>query len=204
MGAAKQMKPKKSLQTGAVEQGRDLRKEVLDLEVQIENLKTEYEQFFLGIRQMAPEQLHTKTKAKMRQLRDAPFRNAEVNFKIRNLDNKFQTYNSYWQRVLREKEAGTYKRDLFKAELHERLAAQEEKAKTTVGAAERGINELYRAFKSEVEKVTGKKQELDYDNFKKSLVARAKDLKSKHGVTKVSFKVSVEGDQVKIKAVGSN
>jgi hypothetical protein len=50
-----------------------------------------------------------------------------VKFKVQSLAASVLTYERLWERTLREIEAGTYHRDLFKARLHARKRAEEEK-----------------------------------------------------------------------------
>ena len=120
------------------------------------------------------------------------------------IESKYNTFYSYWSRVNRQREDGPYARDVFKAAMHEKAMAEEARAQTSVGAAERGMGQIFNTYKDALEQATGRKHEIDFDAFQRSLIARAKDIKEKHGVKKVSFKVKVHEGKVTVQAVGKN
>lgn len=178
----------------------DLRAELDGLDIQIKDLKVQYEQYFSGILPLPPDKLHAEVKRLVRKLRKAPFKSSAMLYRLRNLETKYQTFNSYWQRVLRQKEEGTYSRDLFKANLRERLAQETAKEESNEGLAEKGLQGLFQAYRSAVEKHTGKKIEVKFDAFKDSLVKRAQEFKQRHGNKKLSFKVVVKDGKVTVQA----
>lgn len=178
----------------------DLRAELERLEHMIADLKVQYEQYFSGLMPLAPDKLHNDVKRKIRELLKAPLKNHSVNYKLKTLEGRYGTFNNYWQRVLKQREEGTYNRDVFKANLRERNALEDAKQDTEAGKAEGGVQALFRSYREALEKTTGQKQDLNFDAFKKSLVERAKEFKAKNKDKKVSFKVVVENGQVKVKA----
>lgn len=166
------------------------------------DLKTQYEQYFSAILPLPPEKLHNDAKRMLRALMKAPFRNSALNYRLRALEGRYNTFNTYWQRILKQKEEGTYSKDVFKAEMREKAAMEEQRAQTPVGAAERGMQSLFNTYRSELEKHTGRKQDLNFEAFEKSLLQRARDFKEKHGVKKLSFKVVVKNDKVTVQVKG--
>lgn len=185
-----------------ITRGSDLTVELNRLEGLINELKVEYEHFFLGIKPIMPDKLHAEVKRLFRQLRKAPFRNSALNYRLRAIENRYNTFNSYWLRTIKQKEEGTYSRDVFKAELRQKAALEEERSQTAVGKAEKGIVHLFNAYKEALEKQTGKAQSLNYEAFKDNLLKRAQDFKKQNGVTKLSFKVVVADGKVKVQAKG--
>jgi len=179
----------------------DVRVELHELEKKIELLKVDYEQFFLGMVPFPPDKLHLEVRNLIRRLKKAPFKNAQMNFALRTLENRYQTYNTYWNRVNRQREDGTYCKDVFKANLRQRRIMEEAEAQTDKGKAKGQVKSLFQAYKSALEKETGKKHNIDYDAFKNSLAQRAKDFKQKHGKDKkLSFKIVVQDGKVSVKA----
>ena len=136
----------------------------------------------------------------IRKLVNAPFKNSAVKYRVRMLETRYNTLNTYWMRVLREREEGTYHRDIFKAEMRQKIAAEEARAGTAVGAAERTMRGLYDSYRDALESQTGRKQALDFQAFQNSVVKRAKDFKQQTGVKKVAFKVQVKDGRVMLKA----
>ena len=90
-------------------------KECDELEEELAALKVAYEQYFLGNERLAPARAHDDFKKRIMRLKSGMVRNTAAKFRMNSLHNKFLTYERMWQRTLQEIEAGTYKRDLFKA-----------------------------------------------------------------------------------------
>lgn len=90
-------------------------KECDELEEEIAALKVTYEQYFLGNERLAPARAHEDLKKRLMRLKGSMVRNTAAKFRMNSIHNKFLTYERLWQRTLQEIEAGTYKRDLFKA-----------------------------------------------------------------------------------------
>ena len=178
----------------------DVRSEMKKLERMIEDLKVDYEQFFLGLTPYMPDKLHNEVKKQIRFLRRAPFKNSQSKYQLRTLESRYNTYNNYWQRTIREKEEGTYSKDVFKAEMRARHAHEDALAGTEQGAASKGMQDLYNSYKSALEKTTGKSQSVDFGAFQKSLIKRAKAFKEEHGSKKMAFKVKVKNGKVVVQA----
>ncbi len=178
----------------------DVRAELDRLEAKIADLKVQFEQYFSGIVQFPPDKLHAEVKRDIRHLLAAPFKNSEMTFRLRSLESRYRTYNTYFERVLRQREDGSYRRDVFKADIRERNALEDRHAQTAQGTAERGMQSLYNSYKAALEKQTGMPQNVDFKAFQQSLLARAKDFKAKHAGKKVSFKVVVKDGKVSVQA----
>jgi len=178
----------------------DLRQELDNLEKQLADLKIQYEQHFCGILPLAPEKQHAAVKRQIRMLMKAPFKSSAMTFRLKVLENRYQAFNTYWARVMKQKEEGTYSKDIYKAALRERFSAEDEIAETRKGGAEKNFNDLFNTYKSALEKQTGRKQNVDYSSFKKALVSRAQSFKAQHGHGKLSFRVTVKDGKVTVQA----
>ena len=194
------MREEDSDNPNAAQKASDLKYEIEKLDSMINDLKVLYEQYFLGIYTIAPDKQHNAVKAFIRKIRKAPFKTSATAYHLRAVEMRYGTLNTYWQRVLREREEGTYSRDVFKANVRERNALEDAKAETKKGAAERQMKALYDSYRDALEKQTGTKQKIDFDAFQKSLVQRAKDFKEKHGAKKLAFKVVVKEGKVSVLA----
>jgi hypothetical protein len=89
--------------------------ELAQLDLDMERLKTLFEQYFMGIEKLPPLTLRDRI---LRYIRTAEFHrvhNTEIKFRFRTLTQKFASYNSYWERTLRLIEEGSFKRERFKA-----------------------------------------------------------------------------------------
>lgn len=93
-------------------------KECAEIEVELMELKAMYEQYFLGQERRPPTVPHNALKKRMQALRNTFVNSTPVKFRIQNLQQRVQTFERLWERSLQEIEAGTYKRDVFKAKRH--------------------------------------------------------------------------------------
>ena len=98
------------------------------LEAEVEELKVKYEMYFLGVELREPAKWREETKKKVVRLKEQFTRNTGLRFRLQSLHARFISYERLWLRSAREREEGTYRRDLFKARLHAR-------GKAPVGAA---------------------------------------------------------------------
>ena len=170
------------------------------LEQRIEELRVLYEQYFIDVLPQMPEQLRKEVKSRIRKLVKAPFKNSATRFRLRSLEQRYRSYEMYWERVLKQREEGTYVRDVFKAEMREKAQAEDALAASGVGAAERGLKQLYDSYESAVKKTGASTDNINFDAFKRSMIKRAKDLKQQHGVKKLHYKIVVKGGKVIVKA----
>lgn len=179
---------------------KELDKQLDRVEARLSELVVLYEQFFVDILPQPPTKIHKEVVSTLRQLLKAPFKNSQSRFRLRNIIHRYQTYNTYWERVNKQREEGTYCKDLFKAEMRQRMMEDAKLAASRVGAAEQGLRDLYSSYESAMKKVGGNTNNINFNSFKKTLISKAKDLKKEHGVSKLHYKIVVRGDKVVIKA----
>jgi hypothetical protein len=90
--------------------------DVLDaLEEELEEIKVKYEMYFIGAERMEPSRRRDDLKRDIARLKGAFTRNAGIRFRIQALHARYLSYERLWLRSAREKEAGTYRRDVLKA-----------------------------------------------------------------------------------------
>lgn len=90
----------------------DLGEVLDDLENRLERLKRLYEQYFLGIQKIPPAQLHKEVERGIRELTQRKPRNTALRYKLNSISQRFSSYSTYWNRVMRQIEQGTYLRDI--------------------------------------------------------------------------------------------
>jgi hypothetical protein len=117
--------------------GGEVAKECGELEEAIAALRMSYEQYFLGIDRKPPTHEHNELKKRMQRLKGGFIRQTAIKFRIQSIQAKFTTYERLWFRTLQEIEAGTYRRDLFKARLHAQERAAKEAQKDSEKIAEK-------------------------------------------------------------------
>ena len=170
------------------------------LEGKIAELRVLYEQYFVDVMPQPPTKLQEETVRMIRTLLRAPFKNSANRFRLRVLISRYQTYATYWERVNKQKEEGTYSRDLFKADMREKAQEDAKLEHSRMGAAERGLKQLYDSYEAALKKAGGQTANMNFDSFKSSLMKKAKQMKEQHGVKKLHYKVVVKDGKVVVKA----
>jgi hypothetical protein len=89
-----------------------------ELEQKTERLKQLYEQYFMGIERMEPMVARKEVQRTMLLLQQQYIRNTALRFKFNTMLQKWSLYVTYWNRIMREIENGTYVRHLQKAARH--------------------------------------------------------------------------------------
>ncbi|HSB19130.1 MAG TPA: hypothetical protein VLD85_03875, partial [Anaeromyxobacteraceae bacterium] len=89
-----------------------------ELEEDLERLKARYEMWFLGVEKREPNRDRDEIKRRVERIKGAFTRNTGVKFRIQTLAARYLSYERMWLRSSREKEEGTYRRDIFKARRH--------------------------------------------------------------------------------------
>lgn len=87
------------------------------LEEGLEELKAKYEMYFLGVDRLEPAKRRDDLKRDIARLKTAFTRNTGLRFRIQSLHARYLSYERMWLRAAREREEGTYRRDIFKARL---------------------------------------------------------------------------------------
>jgi hypothetical protein len=122
------------LETGKERLASEQLSDMLDaLEEELEEVKVKYEMYFIGAERMEPARRRDDLKRNIARLKNAFTRNAGIRFRIQALHARFLSYERLWLRSTREKEAGTYRRDLLKAR---RKAAERAEAGEAPGTPE--------------------------------------------------------------------
>ena len=83
--------------------------------MRIERVKVLYEQYFMGIEKIEPQVARKDIQRNMLALQQQYIRNTGLRFKFNTMLQKWNIYTTYWNRILREIENGTYVRHVQKA-----------------------------------------------------------------------------------------
>jgi len=114
-----------------------LEQQIGDLDVAIDRLRSLYDQYFMGIERIEPAVPRKDVERKIYALRKEQIRNTALRFRFQMILQRYSTFQSHWQRICREIENGTYKRQLRHSErkraptpeaLPDLVAATEEEA----------------------------------------------------------------------------
>jgi len=86
-----------------------------DAEVQLSRIKHLYEQWFQGIERIEPQIPRKQFDRALHGLRKEQPRNTAIRFRFQTLIQRYTTLQTYWRRIGRQIEEGTYRRDLLRA-----------------------------------------------------------------------------------------
>lgn len=89
-----------------------------EMEKKIARLRALYESFFLGAERMPPNTQRHELNRMMLEMQQVPIANASLRFRYQALSQKWVLHTTYWNRTMREIEAGTYRRDLARTQRH--------------------------------------------------------------------------------------
>ena len=87
------------------------------LEKRLSALKVEFERYFMGLEKRWPARERDQLNRDIRKF--MPPNNAVIRFRYQNLQQRHIVLERYWERILRSIEAGTYQRDVFKADFRQ-------------------------------------------------------------------------------------
>ena len=86
-----------------------------DAEIQLSRVKHLYEQWFQGIERIEPQIPRKQFDRTLHALRKEQPRNTALRFRFQTLIQRYTTLQTYWRRIGRQIEEGTYRRDLLRA-----------------------------------------------------------------------------------------
>lgn len=96
------------------------------VEEDLEKLKGRFELYFLGIERREPARERDEMKRRVARIKTEFTRNTGLRFRIETLHARFLSYERMWTRSAREKEEGTYRRDVMKARRRAQLESRRE------------------------------------------------------------------------------
>jgi len=160
----------------------------------IRQLQVDFERFFNGALPFPPEELRNRVQAQLRQFRNLNLTAAVDNFRLADLEARYNTYNELFNRRVRDLEEGR------------RVAAARPAAPATspydvhrgilvAGSVEPAAAEaLYQALaRSEAPK-------FDLDSFRTYLERQAVAIRTRTGCDQVQFRLADEDGKLKLKA----
>ena len=94
----------------------DVEKLIGDLEIAVDRLRSLYEQYFMGIEKLEPTVPRKDVDRRIYVLRKEQVRNTALRYRFQMLIQRYNTYQTHWQRICRDIENGTYKRHVIRAQ----------------------------------------------------------------------------------------
>ena len=200
------------------------------LEEELEEIKVKYEMYFIGAERMEPGRRREDLKRNIARLKNVFTRNAAIRFRVQTLHARYLSYERLWLRSTREKEAGTYRRDVLKAR-QKATAGRGKKVEAAVetvqppplpaertpplpvaratqavvvGAAtmsEPELRELFDAYVAAKKSCNEDVSKLSYEALARTVNKQTPEIAKKYKARRVEFKVTVRDGKAVLTAV---
>lgn len=183
--------------------GANAAEEIKILEIKTNQLKLDYEKYFLGTRPTEPAMLRAEVQKQFIKWQNTRLTNTALRFKFNSLNGRYQAFKRRWDDTLRKIEAGTYERHVFKAKLHERERGLDDGAggtKRTGAKAGASPNELFETYRDALMATGQDTSKLTPAKLQAALKKQEAAVKAKFGCDNVDFRVVVKDGKVKVKA----
>ncbi|HIF98800.1 MAG TPA: hypothetical protein EYQ54_17580 [Myxococcales bacterium] len=168
------------------------------LDHKLKQLRIDYEHYFLGRHPREPSNLRAEVQKQFIRHSSSPIRNTASRFRFNSLNSRFQALKRQWDLTLRQIEAGTYKRHVFKANL--RGPAVSTAAKSEVEAPPEKLATLFESYKEAARACGQNVESLTPDKLQAAIRRQEAALKDRLGCENVDFRVVVTDGKVKLKA----
>jgi hypothetical protein len=172
-------------------------------EAKVNMLRLDYERYFLGTRPREPIAGRQEVQKFVTQWSNMPIQNTAMRFRFSSLNSRYQALKRQWDNILRQMEAGTYKRDIFKANMRGGAPAPE-KANAKNGsegvASAKAGSALFDSYRDAAMACGQKVKGLSAKKLQSVVDKQTKALKDKLGCQDVQFRVVVQKGKVKLKA----
>ncbi|MDF1527230.1 MAG: MXAN_5187 C-terminal domain-containing protein [bacterium] len=180
------------------------------LEQDIMKLKAAYDQYFAGIERRPPEKLAQKVAREVRILTSTVMTNTALRFRNQQAISRYNIYQQYWQRNLRELEEGRkpIRRVVPPAPVPEATPGTTQSLEgeasgvfevSTQTSNKGEMDKLFSALTREYKSI-GNGKTPDMEKVRSALEQQTKAIHEKYGSEKVAFKVINKDGKVTIKA----
>jgi len=177
--------------------------EIKMLEIKLNQLKLDYEKYFLGSRPTEPAMPRAEVQKMFVKWSNTRITNTALRFKFNSINGRYQAFKRRWDDTLRQIDAGTYKRHVFKADLHDRERGigvdptGGAAGKATPGASP---DELFETYRDALMATGQDASKISPAKLQAAIRKQEAAVKKKFGCERVDFKVVVQDGKVKVKA----
>lgn len=200
-------------------ESKELEEQLDKMESRLDRLRSLYEQYFQGIEKIEPSMERTAVHNILQQMRKTKSRNTALRFRLNQLVARMNTYETYWMRISRRIEDGTYHRDLYMARYRnkakkeqpaEESAAEKRPEPARAPARQAGqraalddktVGAIYDAYVLAKRRCKEDTKGLTKEALGKSLRKQVPAIMKQHKCKSVEFKVVIKKGKAILKAV---
>ena len=173
--------------------------ELRALESKLNALKLDYERYFLGTRPREPVMLRQEIQKTVTIWANQAIQNTALRFKFNAINSRYQALKRQWDGILRQMEAGTYKRDVFRAKIRDKGPGPARERAADSGSANAG-EALFESYREAAQACGQSVSGLSAKKLQAVVDKQTAALRAKTGCKDVSFRVVVKDGKVKLKA----
>jgi hypothetical protein len=176
--------------------------EIKILEIKLSQLKLDYEKYFLGTRPTEPAMARAEVQKMVIRFSNTRLTRTALRFKFNSLNGRYQAFKRQWDNILRQIEAGTYKRHVFRADLRdrERDIPADPKSAPSRGASGGQDTDIFETYRDAMLATGQDASGLTRAKLQKAITKQEAALRKKLGCERVDFKVVVQDGKVRLKA----
>ncbi len=166
------------------------------LDRDIKQLRIDFERFFSGALPLPPEELRGRVQAQLRHLRGLTQLTAVDNFRLGDLEARFNSYSELFNRRLRDLEEGRHLVVRPMAAAAPRRFDPEQGIVFGDRIDPEGVEALYQGLAA----APGDAPRFDLDSFQTYVTRQVSAIRDKTGCSLVQFRLAMEDGKVKLKA----
>ncbi|MGH7269314.1 MAG: MXAN_5187 C-terminal domain-containing protein [Polyangiaceae bacterium] len=196
---------------------RDVERLLGELETAVDRLRALYEQYFMGYEKIEPTVPRKDVDRRIHVFRKEQIRNTALRFRFQMVLQRYNTYQTHWQRICRQIECGTYKRHLVRAkqrfgggtpvppapteyEVDVEVEFDPPPVPSPPGISEERVRQIYSQYVDAKRSRNESTAAITYQGVAKMLRESGDQLRQKHGRS-VDFQVSVKDGKTVLRPV---
>lgn len=172
------------------------------LDEAIKKLRVAYDKYFLGLERREPADERAKVKNWLQRARAEHTPNTARRFRLNQLQASLVTYEAYWDRLCRQIEEGTFKRDLLRAQRQQSAApppSSPSNGATTPRHYPEHLMQLHSAYRAAQAQVGAK--EVSLEALARTVEKQTATIKERYKCQAVDFKVAIKDGKAILKAI---
>ena len=170
------------------------------LESKLNMLKLDYERYFLGTRPREPVVARAEIQKFVVQWSNMPIQNTAMRFRFSTINARYQALKRQWDNILRQMEAGTYKRDVFRANIRSSPPGPSARKDASGVTSARAGETLFESYREAAAACGQNVKGLSQKKLQSAVDKQTRALKKKLGCSDVEFRVTVQKGKVVLKA----
>jgi hypothetical protein len=181
-----------------------------DLAEDMKKLRQEYDKYFMGLERLEPQKLRDAVKKTLRRLMSETNNNTAYKFRLQTLQASMVTHEAHWNRITRQIEEGTFKRDKLRAQAILRgdapepppAPSPEPPAAGNAAAPEysEAIRKLHDAYE-QARRQAGETKPLPIAALAATVQKQVAAIKAQYNCKSVEFKVTLKDGKPVLKAI---